>query len=93
QFEQHIRAITGLPLGNAELIVPAAVMINILGERDGATDVQGLNEALKVPHTSVHMYGKSPTKVDRKMGHITATGATLTQAKTRARKARKRLSI
>src|SRR5205085_1438053 len=35
QFEQHIRAITGLPLGSTEMIVPASVMVNILGERKG----------------------------------------------------------
>jgi 5-(carboxyamino)imidazole ribonucleotide synthase len=93
QFEQHIRAVTGLPLGSTDLLTPAAVMINILGERDGPTNLRGLDEALAVPHTSVHLYGKSPTKIDRKMGHITATGGTLTQAKTRAQKARRKLDI
>jgi 5-(carboxyamino)imidazole ribonucleotide synthase len=93
QFEQHIRAIAGLPLGNTDLVAPAAIMINILGERNGPTELQGLDEALKVPHTSVHMYGKSPTKIDRKMGHITATGTTLSQARSRAHKARRKLKI
>jgi phosphoribosylaminoimidazole carboxylase PurK protein len=93
QFEQHIRAITGLPLGAPDMIVPAAVMINILGERDGPADLQGLDKALAVPHTSVHLYGKSPTKIDRKMGHVTATGASVGQARKAAREARRRLSI
>lgn len=93
QFEQHIRAVTGLPLGDTKLLTPAAVMVNILGERDGPTDLRGLDEALAIPHTSVHMYGKLPTKIDRKMGHITATGKSIAQARTRARKARKHLHI
>jgi len=93
QFEQHVRAVTGLPLGSTHMVAPAAVMINVLGERDGPTELTGLDAALKVPHTSVHMYGKSPTKIDRKMGHITATGDTLQQARTRARQARKKLQI
>ena len=93
QFEQHIRAITGLPLGDTRLVVPAAVMINILGERDGPAEVSGLDKALAIPHTNVHIYGKSATRPGRKMGHITATGKTLKQAQDRARKARKQLSI
>lgn len=93
QFEQHIRAVSGLPLGSTELMAPAAVMINILGERNGPTKVAGLHKVLGLPHTSVHLYGKSPTKVDRKMGHITATGTTMAQARRRARSARKQLSI
>ncbi len=68
-------------------------MINILGERDGPTDLQGLAEAEQQPETTVHLYGKSPTKVDRKMGHITATGDTIEEARQRAQAARKALSI
>ncbi len=93
QFEQHIRAISGLPLGSSELVVPAAVMINLLGERDGPTDLKGLDNALSTPHTSVHIYGKSPTKVDRKMGHVTSTGSNLREAKRRAKKAHKKIKI
>jgi 5-(carboxyamino)imidazole ribonucleotide synthase len=93
QFEQHIRAISGLPLGATDLMAPAVVMVNILGERDGPTRLSGLGKALQTPHTTVHLYGKSPTKVDRKMGHINATGATLAEARKRARKARQHLAI
>jgi phosphoribosylaminoimidazole carboxylase PurK protein len=93
QFEQHIRAITGLPLGPTEMIVPAAVMINILGERDGPVQLEGVEQASSDPHTTVHIYGKSPTKIDRKMGHITSTGKTLQEARERAHKARATISI
>lgn len=93
QFEQHIRAISGLPLGATDLITPAAVMINILGERNGPVQLRGIDAVLKLPHTSLHLYGKSPTKIDRKMGHITSTAATHTQALTRARQARRKVQI
>ena len=93
QFEQHVRAITGMPLGPADMIVPAAVMVNILGERDGPTKLTGLQEALKIPGTAVHIYGKSPTKIDRKMGHLTASGSTLAEARQRAEQARAKIGI
>ncbi len=93
QFEQHIRAIAGLPLDETSLIVPAAVMINVLGERNGPTQVKGVDKVHKIPYTYLHLYGKSPTKVDRKMGHITATGQILEEARMRAHKARKELDI
>ncbi len=93
QFEQHVRAITGMPLGKTGLKVPAAVMINILGERDGPVELKGLEEAEAIPETFVHIYGKSPTRVDRKMGHITSVGKDTEEALKRARKARKLISI
>ncbi len=93
QFEQHVRAITGLPLGPTYLTAPAAAMVNVLGERDGPTEVAGVADALAVPQTNLHLYGKSPTKVDRKMGHITATGGDVTEARERARAARRRLTV
>lgn len=93
QFEQHIRAILGLPLGSTDLVVNNAVMVNILGERDGPTELVGLEQSLEIPEVNVHIYGKSPTKVDRKMGHITATGKTLKSSKLKANKARRKLSV
>lgn len=93
QFEQHIRAIAGLPLGVTNMVVPAACMVNILGERDSPTQITGLDTALQQPNVSVHLYGKSPTKIDRKMGHLTATGTTLDEARERANTARRTLSV
>ena len=93
QFEQHIRAITGMPLGSTEMKVPAAVMINILGERMGTAEVSGLNKALKHQGVSVHIYGKSDTKHERKMGHLTAVGKNLKDAYNKAIRARKQIKI
>ncbi len=72
QFEQHIRAITGLPLGSTELLTPA-IMVNILGEQgyEGPAVFKGKKKALAIPGLSLHIYGKQITKPFRKMGHIT----------------------
>jgi 5-(carboxyamino)imidazole ribonucleotide synthase len=80
-------------LGDTSLTVPAAAMVNILGEHDRPTTLDGLDKSLSDPHVSVHLYGKSPTKVDRKMGHITATGKTLAEARERAEQARKLIDV
>src|SRR3954447_2805320 len=93
QFEQHIRAISGLPLGSTDMHGPAAAMVNILGERDGPTDVRGLDKVLSHPRTKVHLYGKSPTKIDRKMGHINVTADSVTAAAEAARAARRGLEL
>lgn len=68
QFEQHVRAICGLPLGDPELLRPA-VMLNLLGElwRDGDPDWRSV---LSRPTARLHLYGKKPPAVGRKMGHI-----------------------
>lgn len=74
QYEQHIRAITGLPFGSVELRSPI-VMRNLLGEGDiGKTVVEGLEEAYKMPNVKVHIYGKKISKNKRKMGHLVALG-------------------
>ncbi|MCE9541298.1 5-(carboxyamino)imidazole ribonucleotide synthase [Candidatus Kaiserbacteria bacterium] len=93
QFEQHIRAITGMPLGDTAMAAPAAVMINILGERNGPAEPKGVEEAEKIPGVKVHIYGKMETRKQRKMGHITAVADTLDQAKGSALKARDIITI
>ena len=93
QFENHIRAITGLPLGSAELIVPS-VMINLLGESDGPSKLLGLEEAYNNDsNLHVHFYGKSTSATDRKMGHITTIGKTVDEALERAAQAKKIVKI
>ncbi len=93
QFEQHIRAVTGLPLGRTDMIVPSAVMINILGGRTGEVSVHGLEQALGVAGVTVHIYGKAEVRPDRKMGHITAIGKDMEAVKENAMEARKYVSI
>lgn len=88
QFENHIRAIVGLPLGKTDLHGPT-VMRNILGEKgyEGKPIVLGAYEALSIEGVSLHIYGKKETKGQRKMGHLTAVAPTLEKAKARAEKA------
>ena len=93
QFEQHIRAISGLPLGDPSMKVPAAVMVNLLGQRQGAASLQGLAAALAIDGVSVHLYGKTTTKVARKMGHITAIAADIDCTVKKAQQALQQLTI
>jgi 5-(carboxyamino)imidazole ribonucleotide synthase len=74
QFENHLRAILGWPLGDPSLQVPAAVMVNIIGERDDVARPEGLTDALSIPGAAVHIYGKTDVRNKRKMGHVTITG-------------------
>lgn len=93
QFEQHIRAITGLPLGKTDMIIPAAVMVNILGDRPGEAKVEGFHKALAIPNVAVHIYNKKDTKPERKMGHITVVDKDIKSAYKKAKQARKYISI
>lgn len=92
QYENHVRAILGLPLGNPDLIRPTA-MKNIIGERNGIAEVSGLEEAYRLPNVKVHIYGKEQVKAGRKMGHITATGETLEEALAAVRTAHEAIGI
>ena len=77
QFEQHIRAITGLPLGTVEIRAPAAATVNVLGvgpERDARP--AGIDRALGQLDVHVHLYDKRRVFERRKMGHVTALAAT-----------------
>ncbi len=72
QFEQLLRAIFDLPLGDTRSI-SNAVMINLLGEKgyEGSAEYEGLNKILKMDGVYLHLYGKKITKPFRKMGHVT----------------------
>lgn len=72
QYENHLRAILGLPLGNTALKVPSAVMLNIIGSSTSMDPIQAfITTALTVPGCTIHLYGKSECRPGRKMGHIT----------------------
>jgi 5-(carboxyamino)imidazole ribonucleotide synthase len=72
QFDQHLRSIFNLPLGDTRSITNA-VMINVLGEKghDGLAKYDGLERIMAIDGVYVHLYGKKYTKPFRKMGHIT----------------------
>jgi len=80
QFEQHLRCVLGLPLGDCQLRVGGAMMVNILGQGETPEMVTKtmapLRRALLVPDAGIHWYGKEGCVKGRKMGHITVTGFT-----------------
>jgi len=83
QFENHIRAIVGLPFGDTNLITPT-VMVNLIGESDGGAVLLGLEKAYLDSQVHVHYYGKSESKTGRKMGHYTVVGETVEDTAKRA---------
>ena len=87
QFENHLRAIAGWPLGQTTMTSPSAVMINLLGAGDGPGVPSGLDTAKQVAGAHLHIYGKSRSVRGRKMGHVTALGNNLHEAEQIARKA------
>lgn len=74
QFENHLRAILGYPLGDVAQIAPATVTINILGERSGKPNPDALKNAMQVGGTHIHLYGRTEIQPGRRMGHITVLG-------------------
>ena len=92
QFEQHIRAICGLPLGSVEVHGPTA-MVNVLGTgRDRPARVAGVDAALSDPEVHLHLYDKRRVFERRKMGHVTVVAGTADEALIRARAAAAKLS-
>ena len=94
QFEQHLRAILNLPLGDPS-IVKAGVMVNLLGEfgHEGTAVYQGLEDVLKFSGVYVHLYGKSITKAFRKMGHVTIVDNDILKAKQKAKLVKNTLKV
>ncbi len=89
QFEQQVRAVCGLPLGDPTLLRPAA-MANLLGDRWQAGEPNWA-AALQQPQVKLHLYGKAQWRPGRKMGHLTALGDTVDVALNRALAARNAL--
>jgi len=90
QFEQLVRAVTGLPLGSVEVARPAAVA-NLMGELWGTRSELDFSLALRVPETRLHLYGKGQARPGRKMGHLSATASTSEEALERVCLARAQL--
>jgi 5-(carboxyamino)imidazole ribonucleotide synthase len=89
QFEQQVRAVCGLTLGDTALTRPAAAMVNLLG--DLWEDGEPAWAAAIGNHTALHLYGKAAPRPGRKMGHLTAWGPTPEAAELRAVDARRAL--
>ena len=93
QFENHIRAVLGWPLGSTAMVAPCAVMVNLLGTGPGSGVPQGLETVLGMPGVHLHLYGKSKAGKGRKMGHITVIGNQPEEVMARAEKAASSLTF
>ncbi len=94
QFEQHLRAILNLPLGDTQLH-SAGAMLNLVGEKghEGPVYYEGLEEILKLSGVHPHLYGKAHTKPFRKMGHVTISGVDMDDVRSKAQKVKETMKV
>ncbi|MFV1448032.1 5-(carboxyamino)imidazole ribonucleotide synthase [Maribacter sp. HS] len=94
QFEQHIRSILGLPLGNTDSKV-AGVMVNLVGAEGHTGNVvyKNINEILAMEGVTPHIYGKAQTRPFRKMGHVTIVNSDLNKARAIAEKVKGTIQV
>lgn len=93
QFENHVRAVCGLPLGSPELRKPAVVMINLLGTHKREAIIEHAEEAVAEPDGHLHSYGKLQSKPGRKMAHYTLLGDEMNQTFKRAKELTNKVEI
>ena len=94
QFEQHIRAVLNLPLGNTDLIV-SGVMVNLVGAEGhtGQVHYNNLEKALSMKGVNPHIYGKKQTRPFRKMGHVTIVDQDINSARETAEKVKQLITV
>jgi 5-(carboxyamino)imidazole ribonucleotide synthase len=94
QFEQHLRSILNLPLGNTASKV-AGIMVNLVGEEGFSGDVvyENIAEILKIDGVTPHIYGKKETRPFRKMGHVTIVNADIDKAREIAQKVKETIRV
>ena len=94
QYEQHLRAILDLPLGDTSIIQPSA-MVNLLGAEghSGVARYEGLERVLGIPGVHVHLYGKKLTRPFRKMGHVTILDADVESLRKKAKFVKDNLTV
>lgn len=83
QFEQHLRAVLNLPLGDTQVLAPVVATENIVGPADGSSPEDRLPSALAVRGANVHFYGKG-ARPGRKLGHVTVLGEERDETRQRA---------
>jgi 5-(carboxyamino)imidazole ribonucleotide synthase len=94
QYEQHLRAIFGLPLGSTDILRPSA-MVNLLGAEGftGPARYEGLDELMRIEGASLFMYGKKETRPHRKMGHITIVDDDMARLKAKIEDVKKAIKV
>ncbi|GAA5520886.1 5-(carboxyamino)imidazole ribonucleotide synthase [Aliifodinibius salicampi] len=93
QFENHVRAVMGLPLGSTKLRSPAVAMVNLLGNKRRDAQVDHSFDALQEADGHLHFYGKLDSKPGRKMAHYTLLGNDIKKTYATARKLTKDITI
>ena len=94
QFDQHIRSVLNLPLGDTSLKSPGA-MVNLIGENkiEGNVVYQNIEKILAIPGVSAHFYGKKKSRLNRKMGHITIVHNDINEAIKIGKKIKKLIKV
>ncbi|MEO1484836.1 MAG: 5-(carboxyamino)imidazole ribonucleotide synthase [Bacteroidota bacterium] len=94
QFEQHLRAVLDMPLGNTDSKL-AGVMVNLVGAEGHTGDVryEQMEEVLKMPGVTPHLYGKKQTRPFRKMGHVTIVDADMGKARAVAQEVKEKIKV
>ena len=94
QFEQHLRSILNLPLGNTASKV-AGIMVNLVGEEGYSGEViyENLNDILKIDGVTPHIYGKKETRPFRKMGHVTIVNSDIDKAREIAQQVKETIRV
>jgi len=94
QFEQHLRTVLNLPLGNTESKV-AGIMVNLVGEEGYTGDVvyENIEKVLQIDGVTPHIYGKKITKPFRKMGHVTIVDKDIDNARKTAQKVKETIRV
>ena len=93
QFENHVRAVLGLPLGSTELRAPAVAMVNLLGTNERDAQIEEALEALEISDGHLHVYGKLDSRPGRKMAHYTLLGDDMEETYQKAQEATKNVQI
>ncbi len=94
QFDQMLRTLADLPLGNTELYA-ASAMVNLIGieGESGIAEIQNLDQMLKIPRVYLHWYAKEETRPGRKMGHVTLVDDDLERLKSNIEKVNKTVQV
>jgi 5-(carboxyamino)imidazole ribonucleotide synthase len=94
QFEQHLRSILDLPLGDTNQKV-AAVMVNLVGDKDykGSVLYENIEEIMQLSGVTPHIYGKRETRPFRKMGHVSIVNKDIDEARKIAEQVKKKIKV
>ena len=94
QFDQHIRCVLDLPLGETEILIPG-IMVNLVGENkvEGNVIYENINDIFDIPGVFIHIYGKKKSRLNRKMGHITIVNRDIEKAIEIGKKIKKKIKV